>query len=98
MTHFNQLIAEVATLPFDDQRCEIPAKVLTQAFIGEAIAIEFEPPQQAAWSVNGRRVVDDGVVSDLVRHLTLAFPLVVRDGRCTVRGTDPPAHLTLKRP
>jgi hypothetical protein len=66
MTDLDQLVAEVTTLPFDNQRREVPAEVLPKALIGEAVTVEFQPPQQPSWPVDGHLTVNYGIVSDLV--------------------------------
>jgi hypothetical protein len=57
---------------------ELPAEVLPQALISEAVAIEVQPSHESVGIFNRPTAADDRIVSDLVGH-SVAFLAVVRN-------------------
>src|SRR5216683_4616546 len=78
VAHLDKLIIEGPVLPFGNHRAEIPAEVLPESLIGEAISIKLQPPDKPVWIIDRPVPADDRVECDLVRHLEVFLP-VVRD-------------------
>ena len=68
----DQFFAEVAPLPFDNDRAEFPAEILSQRFVCRAIVV-LEPPRQTGRITYGSATSDNGVISDFLRHQNPSF-------------------------
>jgi hypothetical protein len=67
MTNLNQFFPEIAALPFDNDRAELPTEIPPERFILWAIVM-IEPAGKARRVIHGPVTSDDREVSYLLRH------------------------------
>ena len=76
----NKIISGFSTLPFDDERCELPVHAPVKRLVPEPSRFEGATPSDSSWILTSGSVVDDRVIGNFRSHASVSLPPEV--GNC----------------